>query len=80
MVVDSIDQVNYQTFLDRVTSSCVVVQNAMEPVMKNFSFRIDRSVADMWIDITSGGTGVVRDNDRELTELDKKCFYILWMI
>ncbi|HBF8443836.1 FliM/FliN family flagellar motor switch protein [Clostridioides difficile] len=72
MVVDSIDQVNYQTFLDRVTSSCVVVQNAMEPVMKNFSFRIDRSVADMWIDITSGGTGVVKDNDRELTELDKK--------
>ncbi|MGO1044360.1 FliM/FliN family flagellar motor switch protein [Clostridioides difficile] len=72
MVVDSIDQVNYQTFLDRVTSSCLVVQNSMEPIMKNFSFRIDRSVADMWIDVTSGGSGVITDSNRELTELDKK--------
>lgn len=72
MVVENIDQVNYQTFLDRVTSSCLVVQNSMEPIMKNFSFRIDRSVADMWIDITSGGNGITVDTNRELTELDKK--------
>lgn len=42
--------------------------------MKNFFFRIDRSVVDMWIDIIFGGIGVVKDNDREFIEFDKKVF------
>lgn len=74
MEVENIDQVNYQTFLDEINTSCVIVQNSMEPNIKNFSFRVDRSVAEMWIDVVSGGSGVIQEIGREFTELDKKIF------
>lgn len=68
--VSNIRQTNYQEFLDDVTPNSVVVQNFIKPMVKNFLLKLDKNTSMMWIDIISGGNGIIKDTNREFTDID----------
>lgn len=70
--VKEIVQTNYQEFLDSVGPATIIVQNSIRPMVKNLILKMDKSIATIWIDVISGGTGIVKNKAREFTEIDMK--------
>lgn len=70
--VINIKQTNYQEFLDEITPTSIIAQNAIKPMVKNFILNLDKSIAMMWIDTISGGNGIVTNSSRAFTDIDMK--------
>lgn len=70
--VINIKQTNYQEFLDEVTPDSIIIQNFIKPMVKNFIFKLDKNICLVWIDIISGGNGIISDTSREFTDIDIK--------
>ena len=70
--LEKIEQTNYEEFMDVISNDSVIIEHAIQPLVKGLIYQLDKSVALSFIDLILGGDGVFDDDKRELTEVDKE--------
>lgn len=70
--LEKIEQTNYEEFMNTIANDSVIIEHAMQPLVKGLLYQLDKSIALLLIDLTLGGDGVLEDYKRELTEIDKE--------
>lgn len=70
--LDKVEQTNYDEFIGFVNEEAVIVEFDMKPQVKNMIYQIDKPIALTFIDLISGGDGILRNFNREITEIDKE--------
>lgn len=70
--LEKIEQTNYEEFMNMISSDSVIIEHAIQPLVKGLLYQMDRSIALLLIDLTLGGDGILEDYKRDLTEIDKE--------
>ncbi|MGL6107889.1 flagellar motor switch protein FliM [Romboutsia sp.] len=70
--LEKIEQTNYEEFMNTIASDSVIIEHAIQPLVKGLLYQLDKSIALLLIDLTLGGDGILEDYKRELTEIDKE--------
>lgn len=75
--VEKVEQTNYEEFINSISPKSVIVEHAIQPLVKDLIYQIDKSVALTYIDLMLGGDGVFENYERDLTEIDKQLIFHL---
>ncbi len=75
--VEKVEQTNYEEFINSISPKSVIVEHAIQPLVKDLIYQIDKSVALTYIDLMLGGDGIFENYDRDLTEIDKQLIFHL---
>lgn len=75
--VEKVEQTNYEEFISSISPKSVIVEHAIQPLVKDLIYQIDKSVALTYIDLMLGGDGVFENYERDLTEIDKQLIFHL---
>ncbi|SCJ98214.1 Flagellar motor switch protein FliM [uncultured Clostridium sp.] len=70
MTLDRSSQVSYGELIEKIDNNSLVVEYNVCPVVENLTLFIDKSVALSLVDLLLGGSGVIEDSRRELTNID----------
>lgn len=70
--LERVEQTNYDDFINLIESDAVIVEHAIEPLVKDLIYQIDKVMALTFIDLMLGGDGTFDNCKRELTEIDKE--------
>ena len=70
--LDRIEQTNYEEFMNMISNDSVIVEHAIQPLVKGLIYQLDKSVALTFIDLILGGDGEFGDTKRELTAVDRE--------
>ncbi|CEH33321.1 flagellar motor switch protein FliM [Romboutsia lituseburensis] len=73
--VEKIEQTNYDEFMKLINTESVIVEHAIQPLVQDLIFQIDKPIALTLIDLMLGGDGVFDNYKRELTEIDKQLIF-----
>lgn len=73
--VEKIEQTNYEEFTNMIDSDCIIVEHAIQPLVKGLIYQLDKGIALTFIDCMLGGDGIFDDYKRELTEIDKQLIH-----
>lgn len=75
--VEKVEQTNYEEFISSISPKSVIVEHAIQPLVKDLIYQIDKSVALTYIDLMLGGDGIFENYERDLTEIDKQLIFHL---
>ena len=70
--LEKIEQTNYEEFMNMISNDSVIIEHAIQPLVKGLIYQLDKSIALTIIDLMLGGDGVFDDYKRELTEIDRE--------
>ncbi|MBO3446474.1 FliM/FliN family flagellar motor switch protein [Clostridium sp. CCUG 7971] len=70
--LERIEQTNYEEFINMISNESVIIEHAIQPLVKGLIYQLDKSVALSFIDLILGGDGIVDNSKRELTEVDRE--------
>ncbi len=70
--VEKIEQTNYEDFINTIGADSIIVEHAIQPLVKDLIYQLDKSIALTFIDLMLGGNGIFDNYKRELTEIDKE--------
>ncbi|MDK2562662.1 FliM/FliN family flagellar motor switch protein [Romboutsia sedimentorum] len=70
--LEKIEQTNYEEFMEMIHSDSVIVEHAIQPLVKDLIYQLDKSVVLTLIDLMLGGDGAIENYKRELTEIDRE--------
>jgi flagellar motor switch protein FliM len=69
--VERVEQTNFDEFMNMINVDSIIVEHAMQPLVQDSIYQIDKSIALTLIDLVLGGDAEFDDYKRELTEIDK---------
>lgn len=70
--LEKIEQTNYEEFMDMISNDSVIIEHAIQPLVKGLLYQLDKSVALSLVDLMLSGDGVLDDYKRQLTEIDRE--------
>jgi len=70
--LEKIEQTNYEEFTNMISNDSVIIEYAIQPLVKGLIYQIDKSVALSLVDLLLSGDGSVVDYKRQLTEIDRE--------
>lgn len=73
--VEKVEQTNYDEFVNLIDKDCVIAEHAIQPLVHDLIFQMDKKIALTVIDVVLGGEGILENYDRNLTEIDKQLLF-----
>ena len=73
--VEKVEQTNYDEFVNLIDKDCVIAEHAIQPLVHDLIFQMDKKIALILIDLVLGGEGIIENYDRNLTEIDKQLLF-----
>ena len=73
--VEKVEQTNYDEFVNLIDKDCVIAEHAIQPLVHDLIFQMDKKIALTLIDLVLGGEGIIENYDRNLTEIDKQLLF-----
>ena len=73
--VEKVEQTNFEEFINIVDKDSVIAEHAIEPLVHGLIFQMDKNIALTVIDIALGGSGLLENYNRNLTEIDKQLLF-----
>ncbi|GAA0709038.1 FliM/FliN family flagellar motor switch protein [Paraclostridium ghonii] len=69
--LEKISQTNFEEFMESINHDSIMIEHDILPLVKGLIYQMDKTVALTLIDLMLGGDGSFKDENRELTEIDK---------
>lgn len=73
--VEKVEQTNYDEFVNLIDKDCIIAEHAIQPLVHDLIFQMDKKIALTVIDVVLGGEGILENYDRNLTEIDKQLLF-----
>ena len=73
--IEKVEQTNYDEFMSIIDKDSIIAEHAIQPLVQDLIYQIDKPIALTLIDLVLGGDGLIDNHDRELTEIDKKLLF-----
>lgn len=73
--VEKVEQTNYDEFISIIDKDSVIAEHAIQPLVQDLIYQIDKSIALTLIDLVLGGDGLLDNYERNLTEIDKQLLF-----
>ena len=73
--VEKVEQTNYEEFINIIDKDSVIVEHNIEPLVHGLIFQIDKKVALTVIDVALGGSGLLENYNRNITEIDRQLLF-----
>jgi len=73
--LEKVEQTNYEEFIAMISSDSVIIEHAIQPLVKDLIYQLDKSIVLTMIDLMLGGDGRIEGYKRELTEIDKELIF-----
>ena len=73
--VEKVEQTNYDEFINIIDKDSVIAEHAIQPLVQDLIYQIDKTIALTLIDVVLGGDGLLDNYDRSLTEIDKQLLF-----
>ena len=70
--IEKVEQTNYDEFINLIDKDSVIAEHAIQPLVQDLIYQIDKTIALTLIDVVLGGDGLLENYDRNLTEIDKQ--------
>ena len=72
---EKVEQTNYDEFINLIDKDSVIAEHAIQPLVQDLIYQIDKTIALTLIDVVLGGDGLLENYDRNLTEIDKQLLF-----
>ena len=73
--IEKVEQTNYDEFINLIDKDSVIAEHAIQPLVQDLIYQIDKTIALTLIDVVLGGDGLLENYDRNLTEIDKQLLF-----
>ena len=73
--IEKVEQTNYDEFINIIDKDSVIAEHAIQPLVQDLIYQIDKTIALTLIDVVLGGDGLLDNYDRSLTEIDKQLLF-----
>ena len=73
--IEKVEQTNYDEFINIIDKDSIIVEHAIQPLVQDLIYQIDKTIALTLIDVVLGGDGLLENYDRSLTEIDKQLLF-----
>ena len=74
--IEKVEQTNYDEFINLIDKDSVIAEHAIQPLVQDLIYQIDKTIALTLIDVVLGGDGLLENYDRNLTEIDKQLLFL----
>ena len=73
--IEKVEQTNYDEFISIIDKDSVIAEHAIQPLVQDLIYQIDKTIALTLIDLVLGGDGLLENYNRSLTEIDKQLLF-----
>jgi len=73
--IEKVEQTNYDEFINMIDKDSVIAEHAIQPLVQDLIYQIDKTIALTLIDLVLGGDGLLENYNRNLTEIDKQLLF-----